>query len=71
MNATTAIWMLVSLQKHYDLIQAASNNTQLVEILEYSRGCYDGMRDALSAFGYSIDYDKYTKRPIAITKEAK
>lgn len=68
MDATTEFSLLSSLQHYYDGIQGISNSPLN---LEYLRGVYDGARDVLSVMGYEIEYDRYTKKPIAITKEVK
>ena len=68
MGVTPEQNLLSSMQHYYDEIQGQSNSPLN---LEYVRGVYDGVRDVLSVMRYEIEYDRYTKRPIAITKEVR
>lgn len=61
----------------FDIIQILSKSQcstkikEAQEVLKLARERYDAYRECLARLGYEVKFDKYTKRPIAITKEEK
>lgn len=70
MNAKKKRSMLWFLQHYYNMIQTFSDRKTPTaqEALEWGRRRYNQLRDALAKLGYSVEYDKHSKKPIAITK---